>query len=129
LKAIITVKYKKNHSGQGRITAECPLNKGYPCTDSGGEHHSTLVFGKSLEDIKTEYKNVDIERIEVISDENIPNHRFSTFELHDEKDLMALSAIFKNHTVIRWELYSQIIQIHDNEAQIQCIAIEWKEKT
>lgn len=132
MKAILTVRLDKNpnHETKNKITDVCPLNKNKACTDAAGEHHSTIIFGRDLEEIKKQAGNLHVTRIEVVDNENYPEHRFATFVLSEAKDQKELGEIFKRHEVMRWELYEAFERIDEiNQAQIMCIAIEWKVKT
>lgn len=69
MKAIVTVKFKKNpyHNPENKLEGICPV--GLKCTDVTGEHHSILIEGKNLDEIKEKGNDMSanhITRIEVI---------------------------------------------------------------
>lgn len=67
MKAIVTLKFKKNlyHNPDKKIAGICPT--GLRCTDVTGEHHSILIEGRNLEEIKKKANDITnhITRIEV----------------------------------------------------------------
>ena len=59
MRVVVTVKLQKNpnHNPQNKKTGICPIavftkNKHCRCTDITGSHHSYIVKGKDLEEIK-----------------------------------------------------------------------------
>jgi len=70
MKAIVTVKIKQDveHNPHRKLNGICPVS-GLICTDITGEHHSIIVEGDSLLDIRAKvnkkgYKHIT--RIEVV---------------------------------------------------------------
>lgn len=64
---IVTIKLDKNpnHDPRNKRTGPCPVN-GEICTDMTGEHHTILMKGTSIEDVKDYFSGlgVHVTRIE-----------------------------------------------------------------
>lgn len=62
---VVTIKLSKNpkHDPHNKVVGSCPFTS--HCTDSTGEHHSTVVDSPEMvEAIRSEYKHVTrVERI------------------------------------------------------------------
>jgi len=70
MKTIVTVKIKKDveHNPHNKLSGRCPVNE-MACTDITGEHHSMIIEGKTLPEIRNKVKKKGynhITRIEVI---------------------------------------------------------------
>lgn len=61
---IVTIKLPRNpkHDPHNKIVGECPVSD--ECTDSTGEHHSTIVM--TIEEVEAMQKNVHVTRVEVV---------------------------------------------------------------
>jgi len=64
---IVTVKLKKNpeHDPKNKVEGHCPMGDGH-CTDVTGEHHSFLVTGTTVGDIRARWSDYHITRIEQV---------------------------------------------------------------
>jgi len=55
MRYIVTIKLLENlkHNPKDKKTGQCPIHKKeHTCTDCTGEHHSFLISGNSIEDVR-----------------------------------------------------------------------------
>lgn len=64
---LVTIKLPKNpaHDPRNKVTGPCPLSEKV-CTDVTGAHHTIMVRMPSIEDVRSEFSDSHITRIEEI---------------------------------------------------------------